>query len=321
MNDDQPYILNNPGRIIVIGDIHGDIDRLIQILICTKVFTKDFEWIAQPPNTVVVQLGDQLDSMDRSGINSDWDMSSEVCTDGILDLNIIFLMERLDNIAKEAGHGGRVISLIGNHEFLNIIHQFSYVSPCSMRIVNENLRKELFARGNGQLTQLLAKRNIVVKIGKYIFCHGGILPGHLDILEKAYGNIDINQINIIFRKFVLNEILNNEEIHILKEVIIGDNGILWTRFYMELLMNNINNTDMNVVFDSVLYNILSRLDGISMFIGHNIVDNITSVANSKLFFTDAALSRAFNTHRIQVIEIITKENGEDNVNLIEIGCN
>ena len=318
MNDIQPHILTHPGRIVVIGDIHGDIDRLLQILIANKIFTKNFEWIAEPPNTVVIQLGDQIDSMDRSGVNSDWDTSSQVCANGILDLDILFLMDKLDNKAKEAGHGGRVISLIGNHEFLNIIHQFAYVSPCSMKIINPELRKDLFARGNGKLTQLLAKRNIVVKIGKYIFCHGGIIPDHLNILENIYGYIDINLINQIFRKFVLNEILNDQEIHILKEIIIGDNGILWTRFYMDLLMIHANNAN---VFDSVLLNILSRLDGISMFIGHNIVDNITSVANSKLFFTDAALSRAFNTERIQVLEIITKENGEDTVNLIELNCN
>ena len=33
----QPAILNNPGRIIVIGDIHGDIDRLIHIFISLHI--------------------------------------------------------------------------------------------------------------------------------------------------------------------------------------------------------------------------------------------------------------------------------------------
>ena len=321
----QPCVIEKPGRIIVIGDIHGDIDRLLNILISTKIFTERLEWIAEPPNTVVVQLGDQIDSMDRSGLNAEWDTSSQICTKGILDLNIIILMEKLDSIAIQAGHGGRVLSLIGNHELLNLMHHFDYVSPCSKRILNPEIRKELFRRGNGQITQLLAKRNVVVKVGKYIFCHGGILPEHLDTIQSTYShqintNDFIHYINNTFRKFTLNEFLTPEDIKILQNVIIGDNGILWTRFYLSLLIKSGTDSGIHLIFESVLTNILSRLDGISMFIGHNIVDSITAVANSKLFFTDAALSRAFNTQRIQIIEIVSKENGEDTVNLIEIGC-
>ena len=317
-NEPQPAILENSGRIVVIGDIHGDIDRLMNIMISLKLFSQTLEWIAIPQNTIVIQLGDQIDSMDRSGINPSWDYNSSVCQEGILDLNVITMMDRLSLIAEISG--GKVISLIGNHELLNLIHNFEYVSPCSMNIVNPELRKELFARGNGQFTQILARRNIVVKIGKFLFCHGGILPDHLELLQQTYGNIDLNQINIIFRKFILNQGLNPEEIKILQTVIISDNGILWTRFYMHLLMNMQSNPSVDLIFDNVLRQILNQTQCQAMFIGHNIVERITSVSNNKLFFVDAALSRAFNTNRIQVVEIVTKETGEEVVNLIEIPC-
>lgn len=314
----QQAILENPGRIVVIGDIHGDIDRLMNIIISLKLFSQTLEWIAEPQNTIVIQLGDQIDSMDRSGMNALWDYNSIVCKEGILDLNVITMMERLSLIAET--NGGKVISLIGNHELLNLIHNFEYVSPCSMNIVNPELRKELFARGNGQFTQILARRNIIVKIGRFLFCHGGILPDHLELLHQTYGNIDLNQINIIFRKFILNQELTPEQIKILENVIINDNGILWTRFYMNLLMNMQGNPSVDLIFDNVLRQVLFHTGCKGMFIGHNIVERITSVSNNKLFFVDAALSRAFNTNRIQVVEIVTQPSGEEVVNLIELPC-
>ena len=78
------------------------------------------------------------------------------------------------------------------------------------------------------------------------------------------------------------------------------------------------------ILDFFYHSLKSRYDPSSQtrpkFIGHNIVERITSVSNNKLFFVDAALSRAFNTNRIQVVEIVTKETGEEVVNLIEIPC-
>ena len=52
-------------RIIVIGDIHGDIMRLLTCLRAALVINEANAWIAQPPDTFVVQLGDQLDGKHR----------------------------------------------------------------------------------------------------------------------------------------------------------------------------------------------------------------------------------------------------------------
>ena len=317
----QPAFFENPGRIIVIGDIHGDIDRLIHILVSLNIFSHTLEWIAQPPNTIVIQLGDQIDSMDRTGTNPHWDNTSSACPGGILDLNILLLMDKLDTIAVAAGHGGRILSLIGNHELLNLMHEFHYVSPCSLNIVDAETRKQLFAYGNGQLTRLLAKRNIVVKIGNFLFCHGGILPEHLELLQNIYGTIDLNTINTIFRKFVYTIGLEPHEAHILQNAIIGDNGILWTRMYMNLLTSAQQDTNIHIILENILNHILTQTNTLSMFIGHNTVDHITSVSNNKLFFMDASLSRAYNSCTNQVIEIVTDfTTGINNVNLIEIPC-
>ncbi len=63
---------NNINRIIIIGDVHGDLKRFKKILIDAKIINNRLEWIAEPPNTIVVQLGDQIDSLNRVPGLKEW---------------------------------------------------------------------------------------------------------------------------------------------------------------------------------------------------------------------------------------------------------
>jgi hypothetical protein len=55
----KKFVLPKVARIIVIGDIHGDWERMIKLLNIAKLIDKDDNWIGG--NTVVVQVGDQID--------------------------------------------------------------------------------------------------------------------------------------------------------------------------------------------------------------------------------------------------------------------
>src|SRR5579864_3758080 len=57
-----PTVLPAVPRIIVMGDIHGDLKLAIQSFKLAKLIDDNHNWIANPPNTVVVQVGDQIDS-------------------------------------------------------------------------------------------------------------------------------------------------------------------------------------------------------------------------------------------------------------------
>jgi len=104
-------------RIIIIGDMHGDVRRFKNILIHANIINNNLEWIAEPPETIIVQLGDQVDSMNRL-TNENWEK--------LKDYEMIYFTENLNLIAR--AKGGYCISLIGNHELMNIIGDFSYVS-------------------------------------------------------------------------------------------------------------------------------------------------------------------------------------------------
>ena len=61
------YIFNKKKRIVVIGDLHGDWQMTKNLFIKLGLIDLNQKWIAQPKDTIVVQLGDQLDGKGRVG--------------------------------------------------------------------------------------------------------------------------------------------------------------------------------------------------------------------------------------------------------------
>lgn len=294
----QPSCIPHPGRILVFGDVHGDLKRLISCMVSTNIINVSdnvITWTAQPPNTVVVQLGDQIDSASRGG-NLEWE-------DG-LDVDVIAFMDIIDSIAQK--HGGRVISLLGNHEIMNVLQEYQCVSEHSMNATGLLVRKMLFTPGQGRIASILAKRNVVVKVGPYIFCHGGLLPVHLDLLDGNFDNA-----NKLIQMYLRGEghAMSVVDHDILTHTVISADGILWNRLYLILQQNE---GVVNMLLDTVL----EKTNTKCMFVGHNTVDNIYSIANNKLFFVDAGLSRCYPTETIQCIEIVTTSSQEDVVKVI-----
>ena len=115
----------NFSKIVIIGDIHGDIKRLINILLNENILNNNLEWIAY--NIIVIQLGDQIDSLNRINNLKEWEE--------LKDIEVINFTNILSNLAKIKN--SLFISLNGNHELMNILGNFSYVSNKS--IYNERI--------------------------------------------------------------------------------------------------------------------------------------------------------------------------------------
>jgi len=260
---------NDINRLIIIGDIHGDLKRFKAILIDASIINNNFEWIADPPNTIIVQLGDQIDSLNRC-TKENWEVLN--------DYEMIYFTEHLDNIARVKG--GRCISLIGNHELMNVIGDFSYVSPLNQ----EEIRTSLF-KPQGSIALLLAKRPLVVKIKDLLFCHAKMNIRHLEILKKY--DKDIFYLNTIWENYLKNNKIKIEDKEILDNIIIGSKGILWNRD-----TNDINET-------TKLFN---NLKVSYMFLGHTALPQVTFLDN-QIWYCDTGLSRAFGTKKYQYIDI------------------
>jgi hypothetical protein len=93
-------------RIVAIGDVHGDYDQLVTVLRDALLVDAQLAW--RGGRTHLVQTGDRIDR-------------------GPGSRKVMDLFMRLEKEAKKAG--GFVHPLLGNHEAMNVLGDFRYVTP------------------------------------------------------------------------------------------------------------------------------------------------------------------------------------------------
>jgi hypothetical protein len=262
-------------RIIAIGDLHGDYDALIAVLKKCKLINNDLKWVGS--KTYLVQIGDQVDSLCRDNSNN---------LKNPQELKIMLYLNELGEDARKSG--GRVISLLGNHEMMNMQGDFRYASDVDIKVMNGiNGRKELFKPG-GQLARVLSKSRLaVVKIGDYIFVHAGIIP-------KVAKKYSLEKINEIARRFMSGE-KSLEYTPAFQDIFEGPNGILWTRKFSK------DHPNPDLINKSN-----SLLSSKAQVVGHTVQDKgINSVGGGGIWRIDTGMSKAFGKRRkIQALEII-----------------
>jgi hypothetical protein len=243
-------IFFNVSRIVVVADIHDDLFRFQNILLDAKVINDKNEWIADR-NTVVVQLGDQID---RKSIDND-DIPAKH------HFRVVKYTEQLKQSAQNKG--GDFVSLIGNHELMNI----------------DKIRKK------EDIQYIISHRPIIVLINNYAFCHGGLKLEHYKLL-KLYKKT-LKDLNEIWYKYVNTIELSNEEIDILNALILDkQDSILYTRQLGDKF-------DHNKLFRS--------LDVDYMFVGHSETTNI--FLKDRVWYLDQMLRTAFDDKIYNYIDI------------------
>jgi len=260
-----PSIIDKVKRIIVIGDIHGDFKALIKILYHAKLIDKNLKWIAEESHLVL--LGDILD---RGGRSTNFgDEQSEY--------RIFHLLLKLMKRSKRFNSGVHII--LGNHEIMNVLGDFSYVSPLGMQDFNNN-RLNMFKPGGVMANLLACNSNSVLKIGNWLFSHAGVLPS----ITKKYPNI--NEINELIRNFLLGNTRINEDNDIF-------NFFTHRKYGQTVKCSNVQKA-------------LEMYDSKYQVVGHTIQkEGINSVCNDSLFRIDVGLSNAFGFDRkLEYLEII-----------------
>jgi hypothetical protein len=101
-----PSAARGVGRVVAIGDIHGDFDALVEILQRAALVDEFARW--KGGDTTLVQTGDFLDRGSR----------------------VREVMDLLMRLQQEAPRtGGQVVVLFGNHEAMNVFGAWRDVSP------------------------------------------------------------------------------------------------------------------------------------------------------------------------------------------------
>jgi hypothetical protein len=262
-----------PGRLIAIGDVHGDLAATLAALRLGGAIDEAGRWVGG--DLTVVQTGDQLDRGDDEP--------------EIIDL--------FDRLAKDArASGGQVVALNGNHEVMNAQGDFRYVTPEGMTDFGGVSPRSQHAEAappeakdraaaflpGGAYALKLAARDVIAVVGDSLFVHGGVLPDHL-----GYG---IDRINRETRDWM------RSGGRVAPAGVASSTGPIWVRDY-----------SLDPVSENTCTTLASVLDALGvarMVVGHTPQKSgITSACGERVYRIDVGLARYYGEGPIQVLEI------------------
>jgi hypothetical protein len=300
-----PTILPPVHRIVVLGDIHGDMNLLLTMLKKAKVIEiNNNKIIWTGGQTYVVQVGDQVDRCRPLGALT-CEHPSTTYKDEASDIKILKLANELKVMARQ--QGGDFISLLGNHELMNAVGQMSYVSHKNIQEFenytdkkNPNLvfrspleaRKYAFLPGNEYGKLLGCTRMACVIIGSHIFVHAGLVDGMIAELNMNSSS-DLETINTAISKWLLGLLSKDYIDHII-------NGSRYSMFWTRILGSIPPNTDFeNPVCIDHIKNVLSLFKVNNIVIGHTpqvflFDDKINQTCSGKVWRVDNGSSMAFH---------------------------
>ena len=292
-----PDTFENVHRVVALGDIHGDYQRLVELLRTAALVDAKNAWTGG--DTHLVLAGDFIDRGDHSA--------------QVLDL----LMD-LEPQALKAG--GRLHALIGNHEAMNLYGDLRYVTKDDfagyasankggqgsknlqdreMRQAWEDLKSQGAApadetawrkkflddhplgwfehrqafQPNGKYGKWLRQLNAIVKINDEVFLHGGISP--------KYAALTRREINTKVR----DELSNLTKLA--NGIVMDDDGPLWYRGLAQL-------PEDNREVAAMLAGVLATHQVRHIVIGHTTQLALLPRFDGKVIAIDVGLSKPFD---------------------------
>ncbi len=263
-----------PGRLVLVGDLHGDLDVARRALKLAGATDERGKWTGG--NQVLVLLGDLLDRGEQERALLDW-------------------VSELEVAAPAAG--GRLVVLLGNHEAMNVAGDLRYVTSSGLRDFASFApadgatafgdaapastwgRLAAFLPG-GPYARKLAAHPAIAVVGDTLVVHGGLLPEHV-----RYG---LGRVNREFNQWMLGSAPPSL-------AITSERSPLWVRDFGERKVPK----EACAKLDEVLTASSAR----RMVIGHSVQDKgIDPACHDKVWRIDVGLSR-FYGGPLQLLEI------------------
>lgn len=280
VEQDTSYRHTTAGRVVAIGDLHGDLEATKRVLRLAGVMNEQGSWSGG--KSVLVQTGDVLDRGDG-------------------EREIMDLLDRLREQAEKAG--GAVHLLNGNHEVMNVAGDFRYVTrggftsfenvdaskaPTAGFPPHARGRAAAFLPG-GPFAVRLARNDTVVMVGDSLFVHGGVLPKHL-----RYG---LGRINREMKAWMRGEAATPPR------VMTADDAPIWTRRF--------SSPDVSASDCRMLRLVLERAGAKRMVVGHTVQEGrITSACEDRVWRIDVGLASHYGSAPASALQI---EGGKVNV--------
>lgn len=266
-------VINAEERVVAIGDLHGDFEATVAALRMAGLIDADAHWSGG--KAVLVQTGDQLD---RGGGEEE----------------ILKLLAQLEVEAPKAG--GRLVVLNGNHETMNVLGDFRYVtedalddftgaepaSPFALAITGQYRDRARAFLPGGQMAVALANRPVVAQVNDTVFVHAGVRDAHVR------GGLE--SLNREVQAFFRGETAQPPA------RMVDPDGPLWTRIY--------GGPELSSAVCAELVTTLSALGAKRLVIGHTVQSTgITSACEERVFRIDVGLSRAYGDNAPEALEI------------------
>lgn len=258
-----PTNFDMPNKMVVISDIEGKFNAFSSFLMANKVIDKNYDWIFDDGHLVLV--GDFVDR-------------------GRNVTQVLWLIYKLEYQAQEKG--GHVHFILGNHEVLNFKGDHRYNSGKYIKVAQEisgqkDKKKAIqyMYSKRSELGKWVATKNVVEKIGDYIFVHAGLSPQ----LTKYKHTLD--DINTNVRNFYTQKITKQDTT---AQFLYGSKGPFWYRGFVMPRSNyeKINSTDLD--------HVLNYYKAKTIVVGHTIVSDIKKSFEGRILLID--VSHSYEKH-------------------------
>lgn len=234
-------------KLLAVSDIEGNFESFRRFLVSQKVMDEKYNWTFGKGHLVLV--GDFFDR-------------------GPNVTEVLWLIYDLEDKAKAAG--GYVHFILGNHEIMNMSNDHRYVHPKYMR--NADLYQEPYVnwyKASTELGRWLSTKNVVERIGDFIFVHGGLAPD-LNYIDKT-----LSEINNTMRPFYfIQEDVFRIDDEILK-FLFDANGPIWNRNYVMMHAQDVEIEES-----------LRKFGGKHVVVGHTMVNAVKSFYGGKVIAID-----------------------------------
>ena len=274
-DNDPSFRFQARGRVVAIGDLHGDLQAAQRALRTARAIDDAGRWIGG--ELVVVQVGDEIDRGDQ-------------------DREVIELFQSL---REEAAHaGGAVHPLIGNHETMNVAGDFRYATsrglsgfrgagdgtvptPVLAQFPPAQRDRAAALSPGGPCARKLATRNVVIMVGDTVFVHGALKPDHV-----RYG---IGRINREAAAWMRGE---GQQ----PEIIAAGSGPTWQGSY--------SHSEDGDAPCAMLQEVLGMIHARRMVVGHTMqAAGITSGCGGRIWSVDVGLGKHYGPQSSEILEL------------------
>ncbi len=184
-------------RIVAIGDLHADLAATRAVFTEAGLADAAGRWTGG--TTVAVQTGDITDRG----------------PDGRATLAWLRALQ-----ADAAARGGRLVTLLGNHEAMNLTGDWRYVSPEDLAGYGGEVARRRAFGPDGEDGAWLRRQDAVAQVGDTVFAHGGI--------DAHWATLGVAGINAAVRE-ALAAVTRGAVAPTALPAVLGPDGPLWNR--------------------------------------------------------------------------------------------